>query len=400
VPALRRLRDRRSASILSALLSPIVGPGGPCRYRSVRRLDSADDSSAAGPQFRLNGRYHCSFGTILSEDRYRQRGDRLLGTEHSVRPRLFGRKPTDQFVVIPFAPNQFDGGDGPPIQRIIHAATLPCVDAAADAVQLRPPSHPVAVSGTMSNMGLIKCPEGDELQWLAARTTGDGFTGYDTSGWADTIWVLHAMYENRDLPTDTTYDDKARAEAGLPPASSSDASGCNARLIGCPGGESRWPGPGWERLQWATLAERKSIQLFSDGVLPCFRTFRFGSWPLSIRPPAEGSLDWEQLVAVVEHLCSISDAGMATACYAYYSNLVARDWEAGGTYRGSLADILGAYGDGSFFGSPSNFWPASRAWMVYTDCDLWATRVSGPRGLIHSLVDDQELETVRMPGDG
>ena len=233
-----------------------------------------------------------------------------------------------------------------------------------------------------------------ELDWLRSRTDADGFAGYDANGWDESTWILHAMYENVDLPSDITYDDEARDTDPLVEVASG---GCNAKLIGCPGGGSRWPGPGWERLAWNSLAQRQSLQLFSDGINPCFRTFRFPtlSWPLSIRPPAEGSLDWEQLETLVSRLSSHTEGGMSATCYAYYGSLVCRDWNDSGIYFCSLGDILTAYTSPHFYGTPSNLWPDDRSWMVYTDSDLWGTKVSGSRELIASLQEDELLETVR-----
>src|SRR5580704_16559211 len=92
-----------------------------------------------------------------------------------------------------------------------------------------------------------------ELKWLVSRSTvPQSLTGYDATGWEDSIWILHAMYENANLPSDITYDDEARSDN--PPVEAPPGA-CIAVLVGCPGGESRWPGPGWDRLFWKSLAE-------------------------------------------------------------------------------------------------------------------------------------------------
>ena len=43
-------------------------------------------------------------------------------------------------------------------------------------------------------------------------------------------------------------------------------------------------------------------------------------------------------------------------------------------------------------GSPSNWSPIDRTWMVFTDWDLWATKVSGPIELIESIRSAPDLE--------
>ncbi|WP_116209649.1 hypothetical protein [Streptomyces olivoreticuli] len=47
--------------------------------------------------------------------------------------------------------------------------------------------------------------------------------------------------------------------------------------------------------------------------------------------------------------------------------------------------------------SPSNLWPEDRSWIVYTDYDLWETKIVGPAALINALVGDTEIEAVRLP---
>ena len=45
--------------------------------------------------------------------------------------------------------------------------------------------------------------------------------------------------------------------------------------------------------------------------------------------------------------------------------------------------------------TPSNIWPADRSWFVYTDYDLWATRISGSQALIDALIEDSEIDAAR-----
>ena len=48
-------------------------------------------------------------------------------------------------------------------------------------------------------------------------------------------------------------------------------------------------------------------------------------------------------------------------------------------------------------GTPNNFWATDHSWFVYTDWDLWATKVSGPLTLIAALEADTELVTTLWP---
>lgn len=53
-------------------------------------------------------------------------------------------------------------------------------------------------------------------------------------------------------------------------------------------------------------------------------------------------------------------------------------------------------------GTPSNLWPLDRSWMMFTDWDLWGTKVSGPRELMDAIQSAPGLECIdwRRTGDG
>ncbi len=65
-------------------------------------------------------------------------------------------------------------------------------------------------------------------------------------------------------------------------------------------------------------------------------------------------------------------------------------------YTGALTELVDLYDDDDLPGSPSNIWPDDKAWFIYTDYDLWATKVSGSADLISRLAADPELETVSL----
>ena len=44
-------------------------------------------------------------------------------------------------------------------------------------------------------------------------------------------------------------------------------------------------------------------------------------------------------------------------------------------------------------GTPSNLWSLDRAWMKFTDWDLWGTKVSGQRQLIDAIQSARGLES-------
>ena len=66
-------------------------------------------------------------------------------------------------------------------------------------------------------------------------------------------------------------------------------------------------------------------------------------------------------------------------------------------YGGCIGDLASLLESDDLDGTPSNIWPADRSWLVYTDFDLWGTKVSGSAHLVERLVADPELETMRLP---
>jgi hypothetical protein len=244
------------------------------------------------------------------------------------------------------------------------------------------------------------------VEWLEAAYPHGSVTGYDVGGWPASIWIPHAMYEAADIPEGLTHDDVERIEKaarvgfeperGLTPSES-----VLERLvdeswnIGSPLGASSAPEGNWRRLFWSELAERLEVDPWALDVPPCHRSFPFKSWPANIRPPAEGSLDSEQLARLIEHLAAVSAEGGETACWALLASLPTSEvGRAKIVYSGKLGEVIALY-DRSDFG-PANIWPAGREWLTYSDQDLWATRVDGPQELVARLRDDPEVETVDL----
>lgn len=64
---------------------------------------------------------------------------------------------------------------------------------------------------------------------------------------------------------------------------------------------------------------------------------------------------------------------------------------------GRLRDAAVLYDTCAVDFSPSNLWPEDRSWLLCTDYDLWGTKVVGPPSLIEALMNDRELETLRLP---
>ncbi|UFR01032.1 hypothetical protein KBP30_07505 [Streptomyces sp. Go40/10] len=242
--------------------------------------------------------------------------------------------------------------------------------------------------------------------WLR-ELAGDGVTGFMPPPLPDAVWVLGAMYEHDRLPADVTYDAYHRARAAEGGAGREVVGGIDLTGVGTATGgglgRAEHPGPGWRRLRWAELAARTGDPLVPQGLLPSYRCFPSaktdGSWPLRIMPPTEGSLDretWNRLTGILtEH----SPQGPDTRCLAYYNPLMLRDADFGHPHVriGRLGDAAALYDNPEADFNPSNLWAEDRSWVLCTDYDLWATKVSGPAALVETLLHDAEIEAVRLP---
>jgi hypothetical protein len=237
----------------------------------------------------------------------------------------------------------------------------------------------------------------DALEWLDGI---DGLSGYDAQGWDRTVCVLHAMYETDDRPDGLSHDEVHRIELEAGTVEPQVVGKVNvdelpgAVVIGSAVGASGDPGEGWRRLLWSELASRLKVDPFDLDVPPCFKSFPYRSWPANIAPPGEGSLDHEQFQSLLNCLAPESAGGWDTTCIAYRTPLATGDFNDHTMHRCSLDQLSGLYDERS--GAPSNIWPEDRAWFVYTDWDLWATKVSGSQTLIDALNADTALETVTL----
>ncbi|WMX48334.1 hypothetical protein RGF97_30965 [Streptomyces roseicoloratus] len=238
-----------------------------------------------------------------------------------------------------------------------------------------------------------------EAGWLRELTADDGITGFMSPALPDAAWLLHSLYEHEVGPTDMSFDAYARAVRagggkdvipGIDPAEVLDA----------PTGEH--PGPRWRRLRWAELADRLGDPTVPEGRYPCHSSFpsiRPGTWPAGLRAPSEGHMDRPDWNRLVDLLAAHGPHGAETACLAYWSPLLqGADFDDPHLRAGVLADakVLFDHPEEEKW-TPSNLWARDLSWVVCTDYDLWATKVSGPRALVEALLADPEIEAVRVP---
>ncbi|MFI8279598.1 hypothetical protein ACIGBH_32815 [Streptomyces sp. NPDC085929] len=253
--------------------------------------------------------------------------------------------------------------------------------------------------------GLWPLVPSDATDWLL-ELCGDGVTGFMPPAMPDSAWVLNAMYEHEQGPAEVSYHEYRQARLADGSIQPVGFAGIDLEVGVATGGglgRAEHPGRGWRRLRWAELARRTGDPVVPDGLLPSHRCFpsaqREGSWPLGIVPPTEGSLDrdtWNRLIAVLtEH----GPAGPDTSCLAYYNPLMlaAVDFDDLRVQAGRLGDAGILYDNPEAGFSPSNLWAQDRSWVLCTDYDLWATKVAGPPALIEALLNDPEIEAVRLP---
>jgi hypothetical protein len=199
------------------------------------------------------------------------------------------------------------------------------------------------------------------IEWLRDRASvGDEVVGFDAVGWETSIWILHAMYEHERRP---------------------------AREVG--------PGPGRDRVRWGELASRLDVDPFAG--VPGPGSFpRRPRWPEMLVEPPEGDLNPWELDRLVRHLAGASPAGGDARCLVFYAMLAASKYDELVIYTCRLNELVGLVDTAVEPCGPSNIWPEDRSWLVYTNYDLWGTKVSGSAELIASLSADTELETVAL----
>lgn len=246
-----------------------------------------------------------------------------------------------------------------------------------------------------------------EANWLAAEEPGGGWTGYPVGNHPDAVWVLHAMFETDSMPTSLTHDDVRHIllDAGLEqPHVVGDLNLDEVSVTTGGGlGRSQHPGPGHRRLRWSELAARLGEPLVPVGLSPCFKCLPGahpgGSWPANITPPSEGSLDRESWYRLVDLLIQHSPHGAATECLAHFSPAqhLPSSEDDGVVVIGHLGDAPSLYDHAFSTGSPANFWSSDHSWVTWSDWDLWGTKVNGPPALVSAILDDRQLEAIRLP---
>ena len=263
------------------------------------------------------------------------------------------------------------------------------------------------------------------MRWLCGDTwpPDTGFLGFDPAGpWPAAAWVLNAIYQRDDMPANLTHHEQHQQAiaAGLKqPAIVGGVNLDEASIVtgGDLGFAERPPAP-WRRLTWSELGRREGFGFWgvdrqrhklrfrpqADWEDPCLMPAAAWpavgpaeqlSWPVSLLPPTEGSLDAESLDGLIAVLARHTAAQALADCGFYYG-AVAFTREGATVFAGDLRDLptLVRSARGQQL-TPNNIWPTDHSWLTYTDYDLNATRVSGSPELIEALCGHKDLDTVR-----
>jgi len=263
---------------------------------------------------------------------------------------------------------------------------------------------------------------GAQIAWLVGDDlpAGGGIPGgcgFDLeSGWDASAWVLNAVYENPEMPDMTHHELHRQAiELGLREPTMVGEINLDEVTVttGQTLGFAERPGRGWRRLRWTDIGGRSGFEFWAvsgrwpdlhytpqdewddPAVFPPASGPRIGptgqsSWPVTLLPPTEGSLDEDSLHALIDLLGRHTCPAALALCDFYFGCPPLRDGPR--MFTGHLDEVQPLVDDFGY--TPNNIWPADRSWLVYTDHDLSATRVSGSAELITALTTADGLDAV------
>jgi hypothetical protein len=268
----------------------------------------------------------------------------------------------------------------------------------------------------------------ERIRWLCDGDLPPGYgapgcTGFNPADrWPAAVWVLNAMYERDDMPAGLTHHELRQhaIAAGLEEPEIVGGVNLDEATVTTGGGlgfQEKPPSP-WRRLTWSELGRRQGFGFWAvdgkwpqlrfrpqaewddratmpAGTWPLVRHTGQSSWPVSILPPTEGSLDAESLDGVIEVLSGCTAPEALGDCSFYYG--AAAFMREGPTiYAGHLHELPALVrGQRGTPLTPNNMWARDHSWLVYTDYDLHATRVNGSAELINELCEHHCLETFR-----
>jgi hypothetical protein len=149
------------------------------------------------------------------------------------------------------------------------------------------------------------------------------------------------------------------------------------------------------RIRWKELAGNLGLVFHPEINVDSFtRNFPGRSWPRHLIGPEEGILHPDTCREIVRSIAtSTSDFEVSQECFFHYDCFATNAPQDGDKlYSGKLIEALETYNFPETYGSPAQWWPKDRSWLVCTDWDLTFTLFGGSDDTINTLISNKELE--------
>ena len=205
--------------------------------------------------------------------------------------------------------------------------------------------------------------------------------------------VFHAIYERPGVTNHgSTWNDERDSTLMKDPALSQTLQHATLAYSS--------PGAGEEvgrRVRWKKVVESAGLNWHPEVNANTVARAHNGSWPANLWGPEEGTLDEEQLRALLRIL---NDAGVATPAVAAHpcfrcEPIESWRWHFGmGEFLAVRNHPINAYGDG-----PDSVMAVDGSWYILQDIDLPFTLVSASETVIRAILEEPTLEAVRASPD-
>ncbi|ANU27567.1 hypothetical protein [Planococcus versutus] len=142
-----------------------------------------------------------------------------------------------------------------------------------------------------------------------------------------------------------------------------------------------------ERVRLAALAKKYEVDC-SKELSAASLMQKLNAVPRYLITGDEGEIEPDSLNALVRVLHQFS--GKESCCF-WYEGLKMEEYAAA-LFHGKLSEVMELSTRAGLRGTPTYWWPANKAWCVYTDTDLDFSVIAGSHELIEALVADDFLE--------
>ena len=152
-----------------------------------------------------------------------------------------------------------------------------------------------------------------------------------------------------------------------------------------------------KRVHWCDLASRYGVPFEAGIDAEWFRpAFSTGSWPRYLVGPEDGSLSQNEFAELTRILRTRTSS---TEIFALYDLLANRN-RGDVVFSGKMDELDGLRTAPERCGTtPTLWWPADKAWCVYTDWDSTYTLVASSRATIDDVLASDVLDSVEVDRD-